>query len=125
MGGPDLHTTAVRIGDALRALPPRAPVVAHRDLHDKQVVAAGPTVGLLDLDTLCAAHLRLRVLQGHRPPHLAESCRARLAPPAPDRAVAVHTAAALLRLAGVYHFRPGRPGLADRLHAAARDALTA
>lgn len=131
-GGPNLHDTAARIGAALRELPAVARVVTHRDLHDKQVVAVGPAVGLLDLDTLCAAHpaldrgnllahLQLRVLQGHCPPALAAACTARLR--RGDRAEAVHTAAALLRLAGVYFFRPGPSDLPDRLHAAAEAAL--
>lgn len=130
--GPDLSDTAERVGAALRALPAVEPVVTHRDLHDKQVVATGPAVGLLDLDTLCAAHpaldrgnllahLRLRVLQGHCAPAPAAACAARVG--RPDRAVAVHTAAALTRLAGVHLFRPGPTDLPDRLHAAARAEL--
>jgi hypothetical protein len=137
-GGPDLHRTADTIVAAMIGLPPEAPVVAHRDLHDKQVVAVGSGVGLLDLDTLCRAHpaldrgnllahLQLRVLQGRCPHDLADACAAGLRrgqDRADVRALAVHTAAALLRLAGVYTFRPGPRGLPDLLHAAAHRALT-
>jgi hypothetical protein len=132
-GGPDLREPALAVAAALRALPARPPVLAHRDLHDKQVVAAGQGIGLLDLDTLCRAdpaldrgnlhaHLHLRVLQGRCPPTLAGACAARLG--ADDRrAVGVYTAAALLRLAAVYTFRPGPRGLPERLLATAFDVL--
>jgi phosphotransferase family enzyme len=132
----DLSRLVERVAAPLRALPARPPVPCHRDLHDKQVIAhpAG-AVGLLDLDTLCAAdpaldignllaHLRLRLLQGHCTPDTAARCAdalidAMCLPAGP--AVDAYRAAALLRLAAVYTFRPGPPDLPDRLAAAATD----
>jgi hypothetical protein len=130
----DLAAPGTALAAALRALPQRPPVVCHRDLHDKQVVAAGARIGLLDLDTLCLAdpaldranllaHLRLRVLQGRWPAPLAAACAQRLGPldaaAGEDPALAVYTSAALLRLAAVYAVRPGPPDLPARLAAEA------
>jgi aminoglycoside phosphotransferase (APT) family kinase protein len=116
----------------LQGLPLR-PVPCHRDLHDKQVIAhpAG-VVGLLDLDTLCAAdpaldagnllaHLHLRVVQGHCAEGTAAHCADILLDAVSGPAVTAYRAAALLRLAAVYTFRPGPPGLPDRLAEAAAD----
>jgi Phosphotransferase enzyme family len=134
--GSVLSRLVERVAAPLRMLPARPPVPCHRDLHDKQVIAH-PTraIGLLDLDTLCAAdpaldlgnllaHLRLRVLQGHCAPGTAAGCAdallAAMGVPA-GPAVTAYRAAALLRLAAVYTFRPGPPGLPDQLAAAATD----
>jgi hypothetical protein len=129
----DLSRPVENVAATLQVLPPRRPVPCHRDLHDKQVIAhpAG-TVGLLDLDTLCAAdpeldtgnllaHLHLRVLQGHCPHSTAARCADALLDAAGGPGVAAYRAAALLRLAAVYTFRPGPPGLPDRLAEAAAD----
>lgn len=129
--GTDLTASAAPVVDGLLALPPPAWSPCHRDLHDKQVLASGDRVGLLDLDTLCAAdpaldvanlhaHLRLRTLQGRCSAATATACAAALADPAVDAAaLAAYTAAALLRLAAVYAFRPGPPDLPARLAAEA------
>ena len=132
--GADRTAAAEQLAARLVALPEPAWVPAHRDLHDKQIVAVGDRVGLLDLDTLCSAdpaldlanllaHLRLRVLQGHCTAAVAGRCAARLRASAGGRAgaqaVATYTAATLLRLAAVYTFRPGPAGLPDRLASAA------
>jgi aminoglycoside phosphotransferase (APT) family kinase protein len=134
--GSDLSRLVERVAAPLRALPAKPPVPCHRDLHDKQVIAhpAG-AVGLLDLDTLCIAdpaldignllaHLRLRLMQGHCTRDTAARCAyavfaAKGVPTGP--AVEAYRAAALLRLAAVYTFRPGPPDLPDRLAAAATD----
>jgi aminoglycoside phosphotransferase (APT) family kinase protein len=136
--GSDLSRLVERVAAPLRAMPARPPVPCHRDLHDKQVIAhpAG-AVGLLDLDTLCVAdpaldlgnllaHLHLRALQGHCAPGTAARCADALLgamslPIGP--AVDAYRAAALLRLAAVYTFRPGPPGLPDRLAETAADPL--
>jgi hypothetical protein len=122
-----------RVQAGLGALaPPPALALLHRDLHDKQVlVAAGEDAGLLDLDTLAAGdpaldvanllvHLELRVSQSH--------CRAEVAAAAGDAFVAAYrpasalaqrlgayAAAARLRLACVYAFRPRWQDLAGAL----------
>jgi aminoglycoside phosphotransferase (APT) family kinase protein len=134
--GSNLSALVEPVVAPLAALSVPRPVPCHRDLHDKQVIAH-PTgaVGLLDLDTLCAAdpaldignllaHLRLRVLQGHCTPDAAARCAdavldAMGVPAGP--AVVAYRAEALLRLAAVYTFRPGPPGLSDGLAAAATD----
>ncbi|MDQ3989296.1 MAG: ATP-binding cassette domain-containing protein, partial [Actinomycetota bacterium] len=83
--GADRTAAAEQLATRLLALPEPTRVPAHRDLHDKQLVAVGDRVGLLDLDTLCAAdpaldlanllaHLRLRVLQGHCTAVIAGRC---------------------------------------------------
>jgi len=132
--GTDRTAAAEQLATRLLALPEPTWVPAHRDLHDKQLVAVGDRVGLLDLDTLCAAdpaldianllaHLRLRVLQGHCTAAVAGRCAARLRASAGGRAgaqaVVTYTAATLLRLAAVYTFRPGPADLPDRLASAA------
>jgi aminoglycoside phosphotransferase (APT) family kinase protein len=131
--GDDRRAAAEQVATRLAALPAPEWAPAHRDLHDKQLVAAGNRVGLLDLDTFCRAdpaldlanllvHLRLRVLQGHCLPAVAARCAAALQTSAGDRAeataLATYTAASLLRLAAVYSFRPD-PDLPARLAAAA------
>ncbi|MEQ3553104.1 hypothetical protein WIS52_21765 [Pseudonocardia nematodicida] len=141
--GSSLSGPARAVAAALAALGPRPAVPCHRDLHDKQVIAlSGGRTGLLDLDTLCAAdpaldagnllaHLRLRAEQGHTSAGRARECAAALGLPDPYSAVpggrpdghalAVYTAAALLRVAAVHRFRPEPARLTGRLVAAARE----
>lgn len=101
-----------------------APVVLHRDLHDKQVVLdpAG-RVGLLDFDTLARGeaaldlanllvHLELRALQGRVPAAGAHSAAVSFLEgyePAAEvlRRCGVYADTARLRLACLYAFRPG------------------
>ncbi|MEV1292073.1 hypothetical protein [Pseudonocardia sp. NPDC049635] len=145
--GSDLTAPARRVAAALVSLGPRPRVPTHRDLHDKQVISLGDgRVGLLDLDTLCAAdpalddanllaHLRLRVEQGHTDTTTARRCAAALGFPDPfrpvpvdrpdGRALAVHLAASLLRVAAVHRFRPEPPRLTGRLVAAVSTVLPA
>ena len=136
--GRDLATTAGPVVAALRALPARPAVACHRDLHDKQVIAAcAGVVGLIDLDTLAAAdpaldtanllaHLRLRVLQGRCGADTAARCARAVTDPILDAAaLRAFTAAALLRLAAVYTVRPGPPDLPGRLAALVPDPLPA
>lgn len=132
--GTDLAEHLPAVTGRLRSLPEPRWVPCHRDLHDRQILASGRgTVGLLDLDTLCAAdpaldpanllaHLELRTLQGHTPAATATRCATAVADRPGPVALAAYTAAALLRLAAVYTFRPGPPGLPARLAAAARAA---
>jgi hypothetical protein len=107
-------------------------VVLHRDLHDKQLLldGSGP-VGLLDLDLAACGdpavdlanllvHLELRALQGHCTEGRARVCAAGLLEgyspgPALLARLAPYATATRLRLAGLYCFRPARPGLVEEL----------
>ena len=102
-------------------------VLTHRDLHDKQILWDGDTLGLLDLDTAARgeaaldlgnlwAHVELRHAQGR----LTQQDRDRILdlllgdlagvlPTTPERIAAYHRAARL-RLAFVYAFRPRSAG---------------
>lgn len=148
-GAGELSAAATPVTAALLALPQPRLAVCHRDLHDKQLIAltaepsgtpaAGPNVGMVDLDTLSAAHpaldtgnllahLHLRTMQGRCAPAAAAACARALTGGAlgavlDPAAVRVHTAAALLRLAAVYTFRPGRPDLPARLAAVTDDPV--
>ncbi len=98
-------------------------VVTHRDLHDKQLLWDGETLGVLDLDTVCladpvldlanlAVHADLRRAQGRWP-----AAGARIVEDAARRVAAASVAdvktrwaiaelATVARLACVYAFRP-------------------
>lgn len=123
---------APRVRDALQAGAQRpAPVAVHRDLHDKQILVDGDRVGLLDFDTLALgepaldlanllAHIELRALQGRCAPAASRAARdSVLTAYRPDESlrerIAPYAAAAFLRLACVYAFRPVRPGLLKAL----------
>lgn len=137
--GSDLTGAVGSVSAALRALPEPRWAACHRDLHDKQLTdtRGDPAVGMLDLDTLCAAdpaldpgnllaHLRLRTLQGRCGPDVARRCARALHRDDLDPvALRTWTAAALLRLAAVYTFRPGSAGLPARLAAALADPIPA
>lgn len=105
-------------------------VLAHRDLHDKQLLWDGARLGLLDVDTVSAAepeldlanlraHVDLRVAQGHWSPdraHVARTWIDRTAADVgadPERLVA-YGAATRLRLACLYLFRPRWRAWAER-----------
>lgn len=113
----------------------------HRDFHDKQVLVDDDGVGILDLDLACAgepsvdvgnlvAHFHLRRSQGLvAEPRASEAAAAFLdgyGEPAvrPERFEA-YVASTWLRLAGVYVFRPSRPGLSDDLLDAAASSVAA
>jgi len=110
-----------------------ARVLAHRDLHDKQVVCAGPTIGVIDWDLASRApapldpanflaHLRLRALQGcisagradeEREAFL-EGYRDGHSAPSPE-ALQTWEALVLARLVAVYALRPAWNGLGREL----------
>jgi aminoglycoside phosphotransferase (APT) family kinase protein len=129
-----------RVAGALRPVlvaldgPPCGEVTLHRDLHDKQIVIDGRgRPGLLDFDTAARgepaldvanmlAHLDLRLMQGRcaLPAAQAASVSAAFvagygASPAVLGRIPVYRAAALLRLACVYSYRPAWRHLAPRL----------
>lgn len=118
----------------LRALPVGSePVVAHRDLHDGQMLyrAGDSRVGLLDFDTAVRAdreldlanldvHMDLRVLQGALSRSRAEVAREAIAHVAAavgadEERLAAYRQASTARLACVYAFRPQWVPLARRL----------
>lgn len=106
--------------------------VAHRDLHDGQLVIDGGQLGILDPDTLAGAepaldlanllvHLQLRVEQGLLSPARAEVATAALSAATtcdPER-VSAYERACRLRLAAVYSLRPRWRELALRWFQAA------
>jgi Ser/Thr protein kinase RdoA (MazF antagonist) len=123
---------AAVVADALRPEQPVPLAPAHRDLHDKQIfLDGGPSVGLLDFDTLAAAepaldlanllvHLELRALQGN----CDQAWAARMAKgllegygrrwPGEDR-LSAYADATRVRLACVYAFRPRWSGVGEAL----------
>lgn len=117
-----LHAEADSAAAALRALPPVGGVLAHRDLHDGQVLLDGRSVGVLDWDTAAVAdpaqdlanllaHLDLAHLEGAAGAAAAVTGLARTAPPVDTWRVQVMRWATRLRLAAVHAFRPAAPGL--------------
>jgi hypothetical protein len=134
---PDADLTAVLAPLTADARPPAA--LAHRDLHDGQLLFSGARLGILDPDTLAIAdpaldlanllvHLDLRVDQGLLASPQRHRARAALleaaAPtPATRRRLPHFEAACRLRLAGVYAFRPRWQALAGRWYADALDPV--
>ncbi|KAB7745505.1 hypothetical protein GA707_06190 [Nostocoides sp. F2B08] len=121
------------LGDELAATEPDAPVVSHRDLHDKQLLWDGRRAGLLDLDTLAlaepaldlanlAVHAELRTHQGLWSRHHRDVVLERVERVADDLAVQprrmrAYAEATRLRLTMLYAFRPRwAPLMADWLH---------
>ncbi len=115
---------------ALLAEPPSAPVLVHRDLHEKQVLIDGDRTGLLDLDTLAdgeaaidlanlLVHLELRVALGPTPERSQAVAAAFLDAygPSPDVVARIpgYAAATRARLACVYAFRPAEAAAAAAL----------
>jgi len=110
--------------------------LAHRDLHDKQVVCMSNGPGLIDWDLAAdspraldpgnfIAHLRLRALQRRLSPRQAAGERRAFlegygngAGSAPPSEIELWERLTLLRLAAVYGLRPGWNGLPSRLLAA-------
>ena len=129
-----LAADADAAAEALRALPPLPPVLAHRDLHDGQVLLtagsaadlAAATPGLLDLDTAALAdpaldagnllaHLDLAAAAGH-----ADAARAAavgvVEHVALDPArIQVLRRAAAVRLCAVHAYRPAGPEVVPAL----------
>ncbi|WP_028279930.1 phosphotransferase [Arthrobacter sp. H5] len=126
-----LHRAAARVAHLLLAGTGPA-VLAHRDLHDKQLLfnPAGNSVGLIDCDTLALAepaldlgnllvHLDFRVLQGTLPEYAAAVARRAVLDAAdamevPRPRLRAYASATALRLACVYAFRPPHRELAAR-----------
>ena len=108
--------------DELRRGPATPLAVAHRDLHDKQILAHGDRLGLLDFDTAALAepaldlanllvHVDLRRRQGRWSTAHADLAGAAIRQTAqlmgvPTRRLACYAAATRLRLAALYAFRP-------------------
>ena len=102
---------------------PAAPSLLHRDLHDKQLLVDGASIGMLDVDTLglgdpaldlgnLLAHLDLRVRQGWTQRETAAAVeQGVLNGYVPDdrtrAATAGYRALAAARLEALYAFRPG------------------
>jgi Phosphotransferase enzyme family len=123
---------AVSVGEALRPARPVRLAPAHRDLHDKQIfLDGGPSVGLLDFDTLTAAepaldlgnllvHLELRATQGDCDwgwaGRMAEGLLEGYGTPwsGEDR-LSAYADATRVRLACVYAFRPRWTGVSAAL----------
>ena len=118
----EVLAAAERVAESLLGAPAEPLVLAHRDLHDKQLLVAGDALALLDLDTAARAeaaldlgnlraHLRLRTAQGLLAADDAARARAVVdraaerAGASPER-LAVYETAARFRLACLYLFRP-------------------
>lgn len=117
-----LVTAVEETATALVTGRPQDPVVSHRDLHDKQIMAEGDSLGLLDFDTAARAepaldlanlwvHAGLRVDQGLWPADhgalVGEAVEgAAEALGVDDDRFAVYARATRLRLACIYAFRP-------------------
>lgn len=120
------HVQELLLGSAAQA-----PVLAHRDLHDKQILfdPKQRSLGLIDCDTLALAepaldlanllvHLEFRCHQGLLHPAAAATAKAEVRRTAEQmgvdpRRIAAYSAASALRLACVYSFRPPCRRLAD------------
>lgn len=125
-----IHHAQERVCAALAASAPDPLVLAHRDLHDKQVLQApGARPSVLDLDTASRAeaaldlgnlraHLAFRTAQGALSPERAQSARgiidevAERCEVSPERLAAYESATAL-RLGCLYLFRPKWRALAQ------------
>lgn len=128
--GDAIRRGADAVQEGLLRHPSSRLVLAHRDLHDKQLLWDGERLGLLDVDTVSAAepeldlanlreHVELRVAQGVWSPGAAEVARTWIDRTAaavgadPER-VAAYAAATRLRLACLYLFRPRWRDWAER-----------
>lgn len=121
-----VHQVAERLRDGTA----QPLVVAHRDLHDKQLLAHDRGLGLLDFDTAALAepaldlanllvHIRLRQDQGLWPVGRGAVAEAAVLSVAADLAVpgerlAAYAESTRLRLAALYSFRPRYRELAGR-----------
>lgn len=115
---------------ALGAGSPDPETLVHRDLHDKQLVWDGATLGVLDLDTAAsgeaaldlanlAVHLDLRLLQGALSPAARDTAlglveQVAVAVGATPARLTAYAQAARLRLACLYAFRPAAAGWLPR-----------
>ena len=123
-----LGARADRVCAALLSGTAQKPVVSHRELHDKQILADGDTLGLLDFDTAALAepaldlanlwvHVGLRADQqvwSHEHAEVAQEAIRSLAGQLgvePER-FETYAAATRLRLVCLYAFRPAHRDLA-------------
>jgi len=115
---------------ALLSEPASAPVLVHRDLHDKQILVEGDEAGMIDVDTIAKGeaavdlanllvHLELRAALGVAPSRTqaaADSFLDAYRPSADVRArIGAYAAATRVRLACVYAFRPAQAVAAAQL----------
>lgn len=131
-----IRSAAEDIAEALRRRGDRTLTLAHRDLHDKQLLWAGDgSLGLLDLDTASLAdpaldlgnlraHLHLRAMQHRWPRGFARIAAEQVDSVAAHGGVdepglALYEAAARFRLGCLYLFRPRWRALAERMLAEA------
>ncbi|MEW1834694.1 hypothetical protein [Microbacterium sp. NPDC079995] len=129
-GGDAIRRRADAVQARLLRHPSSRLALAHRDLHDKQLLWDGDRLGLLDVDTVSAAepeldlanlqeHVDLRAEQGLWTPARADVARAWIDRTAyavgadPER-MAAYRASTRLRLACLYLFRPRWRGWAER-----------
>ncbi|MFW5469278.1 phosphotransferase family protein [Knoellia sp. CPCC 206435] len=123
-----LGQRADAVADALDVDPAQQPVVSHRDLHDKQVLAHANRLGLLDFDMVALAepaldlanlfvHAGLRADQGHWSPSHRDIAQRTVLAVAARMGVDLgrfetYAEASRVRLACLYAFRPGHRDLA-------------
>lgn len=123
-----VRTRAEAVTTDLVAQPSQELVVSHRDLHDKQMLADGGSLGLLDFDTVSLAepaldlgnlwvHARLRADQGlwsHGHSQVVQDAVRGVASAlgVSDQRFATYAEATRLRLACLYAFRPRHRALA-------------
>ncbi len=129
---PEAVDGLLRIADRLAPPPAGASVLVHGDLHDKNIIVCGRSIGLIDLDGVrtgiaedelanLGVHLQLRCLQSGRPIAVGRALAARLyrhyganrtVSEARVHAVERHT---WFRLACLYRFRRASRPLVPRL----------
>ncbi|MFQ5653285.1 MAG: aminoglycoside phosphotransferase family protein [Planctomycetota bacterium] len=126
-----------RVLAALAEVSSEAPLLCHRDFHDKQVLLDGEKGCLIDLDLAAAgppaldvgniiAHLRLRALKGARLPwrEIAAGVVERAVPARGiEASLSAWTASTLLRLGLIYARRRRTKDLIDNLLASTEEAL--
>lgn len=131
VGEQQLGQAVDRVQELLLGSDAQSLVLAHRDLHDKQILfdPKQRALGLIDCDTLALAepaldlanllvHLEFRCHQGLLHPAGAAAAKAEVRRTATQmgvdtRRIAAYSAATALRLACVYSFRPPCRRLAD------------
>ncbi|MFN0057712.1 MAG: hypothetical protein ACKVX7_04575 [Planctomycetota bacterium] len=134
---PSAQKLLATVAQALDCLPRPRVTLAHRDLHDKQVIVNGSAIGLIDLDLVANApreldagnllgHLRLRALKGFLLPWrgIASEVTRRLRALEYGRnELRTWTAATLTRLGFIYSHRHHERELPEQLFRNATDAL--
>jgi len=131
-----------RLGGILAALPGTETGLAHRDLHDGQLLTDGRRIGLLDFDLLCRAdtaldagnllaHLKLRSLQSGEATGL-EACSSaflggldKMGQPGFEVRLHFYRATTCYRLALLYALRPRWAHLAAELVASGERCIQA